>query len=89
MATVQQEALARRPLRKVAALAEQAAGGRARGRAVVLFGCVLALESADLGTIGAVAPELERAFQISRTQLGLLASVSLIVTAIATLPFGW
>jgi MFS family permease len=49
---------------------------------------VLALESADLATVGASAPQLQAAFGISETQLGLLAAVSTFVGAIATVPFG-
>lgn len=69
-------------------LTDEAVGGPARRRVVVLFASVLALESADLGAIGAVAPQLEHAFRIHHAQLGLLASASLIVAAIATIPFG-
>jgi predicted MFS family arabinose efflux permease len=66
----------------------QALFGARRTRVVVLFACVLALESADLATVGAAAPELEGAFHISNTQLGLLAAISTIVGALATLPIG-
>ena len=63
-------------------------GGPARTRVVVLFACVLALESADLATIGAAAPQLQSAFDISGAQLGLLAAVSTFVGAVATVPAG-
>ena len=53
-------------------------------RVVALLAAVLALESADLGTIGSVAPQLERAFGINHTQLGVLASASLLVSALTT-----
>src|SRR5438874_13307786 len=66
----------------------QALLGRKRTRVVVLFACVLALESADLATVGAAAPELEGAFHISNTQLGLLAAISTMVGAVATVPIG-
>lgn len=46
------------------------------------------MESADLATVGAVAPQLQAAFGISETQLGLLAAVSTFVGALATVPFG-
>src|SRR5438270_759289 len=62
--------------------------GDKRARVVVLFACVLALESADLATVGAAAPELEGAFHISNTQLGLLAAISTMVGAIVTVPIG-
>jgi MFS family permease len=67
---------------------ERVVGGPARARVVVLFACALALESADLGAIGAAAPQLESAFQITNTQLGLLAAVSTFVGAVATVPVG-
>lgn len=63
-------------------------GKKDRLHVVVLFACVLGLESADLGTIGAVAPQLEHAFGINHAQLGLLASGSLLVSALTALPFG-
>lgn len=66
----------------------RAVGGPARLRVVVVFACVLGLESADLATVGAAAPELEAAFHISNAQLGLLAAISTIVGALATLPVG-
>ncbi|HWE13180.1 MAG TPA: MFS transporter [Solirubrobacteraceae bacterium] len=75
-------------MRAVKHRVEGTAGGPARARIVVLFACVLALESADLATVGAVAPQLEAAFGISYAQLGLLAAVSTFVGALATVPFG-
>jgi predicted MFS family arabinose efflux permease len=67
---------------------EEPIGGPARARVVVLFACVLALENADLATVGAVAPQLQTAFGISYAQLGLLAAISTLVGALATVPFG-
>jgi predicted MFS family arabinose efflux permease len=66
-----------------------AVGGLARLRVVVLLACVLALVSADNATIGAARAELETAFGITDTQLGLLTSVTLGVGAAATLPVGY
>lgn len=63
-------------------------GGPARTRVVLLFGSVLALENADLATIGAAAPQLQDAFHISGAQLGLLAAISTFVGALATVPAG-
>lgn len=63
-------------------------GGPARARVVVLFGCVLGLNSAATATVGAVAPQLESAFHISNTQIGLLSSISLLIGAIFALPVG-
>ena len=63
-------------------------GGPARLRVVVVLASVLALNTADTGTLGAVAVQLERDLRISHAQLGLLASVSAAVGAAACLPVG-
>ena len=63
-------------------------GGPARARVVVLFGAVLALNGADTATVGAVAPQLESALHIGNAKIGLLASVSLLVGAVFTIPVG-
>jgi predicted MFS family arabinose efflux permease len=49
---------------------------------------VLALNSADFGIIGALVPQLRAAFGINATQLGLLATVSSGIGAIASVPMG-
>ncbi len=63
-------------------------GGPARARVIVLFGCVLALSSAQIATVGAVAPQLERSLHIGNTKIGLLNSVALLVGAAAVIPLG-
>ncbi|MBV9001008.1 MAG: MFS transporter [Solirubrobacterales bacterium] len=63
-------------------------GGPARARVIVLFGAVLALNGADTATVGAVAPQLESALHIGNAKIGLLASVSLLVGALFTIPVG-
>src|SRR5215831_13705183 len=63
-------------------------GGPARARVIILFGLVLALNGADLATVGAVAPQLESSLHIDVAQIGLLAAASLLVGAIATIPVG-
>ena len=63
-------------------------GGPARARVIALFGCVLALSSAQLATVGAVAPQLERSLHIGNTKIGLLNSVALLVGAVAVVPVG-
>jgi MFS family permease len=63
-------------------------GGPARSRVVILLALVLALDSADIATIGAVAGKLEAALRISNFQLGLLASLPSALIALATLPTG-
>jgi len=65
-----------------------ALGGAARRRVVVLLACVLGLQSADTGAIGSLAAPLETAFHIGNTELGLLVTVSTLIGAAATLPFG-
>lgn len=63
-------------------------GGPARRRVVVIFAGVLALDSADGATVGAIADELERALRISNTELGLLVSLPSLIGALATIPVG-
>src|SRR5690349_24925196 len=63
-------------------------GGPARLRVVVVLAAVLGLNTADTGTLGAVAVQLEGDLRISHAQLGLLASVSAVVGAAACLPVG-
>jgi MFS family permease len=63
-------------------------GGPARARVIGLFGGVLALSSAQIATVGAVAPQLERALHIGNTKIGLLNSVALLVGALAVVPVG-
>jgi MFS family permease len=63
-------------------------GGPARARVITLFGAVLALNGADTATVGAVAPQLERALHIGNTKIGLLSSIALLVGAVTTVPVG-
>src|SRR5579859_3523847 len=65
-----------------------AVGGPARARVIFLFACVLALNSADTATIGAVAPQLHRSLHISNAEVGLLSSVTLLTGALFVLPCG-
>ncbi|MEV0716824.1 MFS transporter [Asanoa sp. NPDC050611] len=60
-----------------------ALGGPVRARVIILLAVVLALNSADSGTIGAVAAPLEADLGISHAQLGLFATVSSGVGAVA------
>ena len=55
---------------------------------VFLLACVLALDTADLGSIGAIAGKLEHSLALSNTQLGLLAAAPSICSALATVPMG-
>jgi predicted MFS family arabinose efflux permease len=63
-------------------------GGKARLRVVLLLGAVLSLQSADTGTVGALAPQLESAFHIGNTEVGLLITASSLVAAASSLPMG-
>jgi len=60
-----------------------ALGGPRRAKVIVLLAMVLALNSADSGTIGAVAAPLETDLGITHTGLGLFATVSAGVGAVA------
>jgi predicted MFS family arabinose efflux permease len=64
------------------------AGDTGRFRVVALLAGVLMLNSADVGTVGAVATQLERSLQISNTQLGVIAAVSALAGAVGTIPVG-
>jgi sugar phosphate permease len=63
-------------------------GGSLRARVLILFACVLGLDTADVSMIGATADKLETALHLSNTELGLLASVPSLAAAAATVPFG-
>jgi predicted MFS family arabinose efflux permease len=63
-------------------------GGPARLRVIVLFACVLGLNTADLASLGAVASGLKPALGLDNTQLGILAAAPSLVAVIATLPMG-
>ena len=63
-------------------------GGAERARVIVLLAAVLALSSADASTVGAAAGPLRDALGISNTDIGLLVTVTSLVAALASLPFG-
>jgi MFS family permease len=63
-------------------------GGAERARVIVLLAAVLALSSADATTVGAAATPLRHALGISNTDIGLLVTVTSLVAALASLPFG-
>ena len=65
-----------------------AVGGAARTKVVLLMASVLALASADTATVGSAAVELRHALHIDNTDIGLLVSVTSIVAAVFSLPFG-
>jgi MFS family permease len=63
-------------------------GGRERTRVILLLASVLALASADSATVGASAIQLRHDLHISNTDIGLLVTVTSLVAAVASLPFG-
>lgn len=63
-------------------------GGRTRTRVILVLACVLALSSADTATVGASAIQLHRALHITNTDIGLLVTVTAVVGAVLSLPFG-
>src|SRR5262245_66587770 len=63
-------------------------GGAERTRVIVLLASVLALSSADAATVGAAARPLRDALGISNTDIGLLVTVTALVGAVASVPFG-
>jgi predicted MFS family arabinose efflux permease len=69
--------------------AAQKLGDWASTHVVVVLAAVLALDSADRGSIGAMAPELEQALGIGQTELGLMVTVTTFAGAVGTLLFGW
>src|SRR5262245_4821433 len=63
-------------------------GGAERTRVIVLLAAVLALASADAATVGAAAIQLREDLDVSNTDIGLLVTVTSLVAAAASLPFG-
>jgi MFS family permease len=67
---------------------ERKLGGAERTRVILLLAAVLALSSADATTVGAAATPLRHALGITNTEIGLLVTVTSLVAALASLPFG-
>ncbi|MGI5158536.1 MFS transporter [Microbispora sp. CA-102843] len=65
-----------------------AVGGPARFQIIAVLACVLALDAADKGTVGAVAVELKESLGITNTELGSLTAVSSASAALAVIPVG-
>ncbi|MFF5262174.1 MFS transporter [Actinomadura viridis] len=63
-------------------------GGARQARLVLLPAGVLALNSADVGVIGAIVGELRHSLGIGNTQVGILTAFPAAVGAVATLPVG-
>lgn len=63
-------------------------GGPARRRVIVLLALVLSVDAADKGAVAALAFDLERGLHIGNMQVGLMVTVTSLVGALATVPFG-
>lgn len=61
-------------------------GGGARARVVLTMAAVLGLSGADTGTISSTTGNLERAFHVGNTQIGLLLTVVGLTGALFTIP---
>ncbi|MEV4004844.1 MFS transporter [Actinomadura sp. NPDC049753] len=81
-------ASAPRPWRRISTALADRLGGRRRARVVVLMACVLALNAADTGVIGAIVHELRTSLHIGNTQVGVLTAAPAAVGAVATVPVG-
>jgi MFS family permease len=79
---------AQRSLRRVRDIVMDAAGGPARARVALTLAAVLGLNGADTGTISSTTGNLERAFGVGNTQIGLLLTVVGLVGAAFTIPAG-
>jgi predicted MFS family arabinose efflux permease len=66
----------------------QRLGGPARRRVILSLGLVLGLSAADSSSIGAIAAQLQAGLGIGTAELGLLATASALVGALAAIPFG-
>jgi MFS family permease len=76
------------PTSQVAERIDSVVGGPARRQAVAVLGAVLAIDGADKAAVGGSAADLERSLGIGHTELGLLVSLTLLATAVTTLPMG-
>jgi predicted MFS family arabinose efflux permease len=73
---------------RIRAVAVNAAGGPARARVALTLAAVLAVNGADTGTISSTTNDLERAFGVGNTQIGLLLTVVSLTGAAFTIPAG-
>ncbi len=49
---------------------------------------MLGLDGSDKGAVGAMATQLQEAFGVGKTEIGLLLTVTALLSAVATLPYG-
>ena len=80
--------VARRILRRARTVAADAAGGPARARVALTLAAVLAVNGADIGTVSSTANNLESAFGVGNTQIGLLLTIVALTGAVFTIPAG-
>nr|MBO2502750.1 MFS transporter [Thermoanaerobacterales bacterium] len=74
------------------AAAQTAGGGTGRRyplAPLVVMGLVGLVDQVDVSVARGVLPILEEEWSLNDTQLGLLASVFVVVSAVATIPAGW
>jgi MFS family permease len=79
---------ARRAMSRARIVIVGAAGGPARARVALTLAATLAVSGADTGTISATTNNLERAFHVGNTQIGLLLAVVSLTGAAFTVPAG-
>ncbi len=63
-------------------------GGPARMQVILVLAAALALDGADKGTVSATAGNLESAFGVGNTDIGLLVTASTLTGALMTIPVG-
>jgi predicted MFS family arabinose efflux permease len=80
--------VARKVGRGLISRAEEIVGGPARARVVFVLAAALALPGADFATLSATAGNLEQAFHVNNTSIGLLVSVTSLAAAVGTIPIG-
>jgi predicted MFS family arabinose efflux permease len=81
-------AVARRGGRHLVDRAEELVGGPARARVILLLAAALGVQGADVATVSATGNDLQQAFGIGNTAIGLLVSVTALAGALGTLPIG-
>lgn len=64
------------------------AGDRPHLKVIVVLAAVLGLDGADKAAVSATTGQLERAFDIGNTEVGIIVSVVSLSSAVLTLPFG-
>ncbi len=78
----------RRVVLRVRTAVVDTAGGPARARVALTLAAVLAVNGADTGTVSSTTGNLERAFGVGNTQIGLLLAVVSLTGAAFTIPAG-